>query len=146
MKKLFPTSLLLAGGLILVLQIPVFLTSALRADREQALWEASQEVAQKWGGRQSIIGPVLIVPFVQRGAEQLDSGQMKELSRTVIATFLPSQLSVVANQVTEMRSRGIFGIPVYRMQVDFEGAFDQPEFQEWGVDPADMVGTSCPGS
>ncbi len=138
MKKLFPTSLLLAGGLILVLQIPIFLTSALRADREQALWEASQEVAQKWGGRQSIIGPVLIVPFVQRGAEKLDSGEVKELSRTVIATFLPSQLSVVANQVTEMRSRGIFGIPVYRMQVDFEGAFDQPEFQEWGVDPADI--------
>ena len=139
MKNLFPFSLVLAGGLILFLQIPIFLISALRADREQASWEASQEVAQKWGGRQSIIGPALVVPFVQRGAEKLDSGKMKELSQTVIATFLPSRLSVAVNQATETRSRGIFEIPVYRMELDFEGAFDRPDFQEWGVDPGDIL-------
>ena len=139
MKNLFPVSLVVAGGLILVLQIPILLISGLRADREQALYGASTEVAQKWGGQQSIIGPVVIVPFVKREAEKLDSGEIRERSRIVKATFLPSQLVVVGNLASEIRSRGIFEIPVYRMELDFEGAFDPLEFQEWGVDPGDIL-------
>ena len=139
MKNLFPVSLIVAGGLILVLQIPILLISGLRADREQALYEASTEVAQKWGGQQSIIGPVVIVPFVKREAEKLDSGEIRERSRIVRATFLPSQLVVVGNLASEIRSRGIFEIPVYGMELDFEGAFDPLEFQEWGVDPGDIL-------
>ena len=139
MKQLFPISLLLVGGLLLVLQIPILLISGLRADREQARYVASQEVAQKWGGQQSIIGPVLVVPFVQRGTERLNSGEIKDLTRTLKATFLPSRLAVVVKQTSEMRSRGIFEIPVYRMELDFDGVFDQPLFDDWGVAPADIL-------
>ena len=139
MNRLFPISLVVVGGLILVLQIPIVLISGLRAERQGALYEASHDVARKWGGEQSIIGPVVIVPFVQRGAEKVNSGQIKEVSRIVSATFLPSRLSVVGNQVSQTRSRGIFEVPVYRLELDFDGSFEPPRFQEWGVDAADIL-------
>ncbi len=139
MNRSFTVSLLVVAGLILVLQIPILLISGLRAEREQALYETSTEVAGKWGDRQTLIGPLVVVPFVQRETEKLNSGEVRERSRIVTATFLPAQLEITGTQASEIRSRGIFEIPVYRMALDFEGVFDPLQFQEWGVDPGDIL-------
>jgi inner membrane protein len=37
---------------------------------------------------------------------------------------------------SEMRHRGIFGIPVYRLDLTVEGEFARPDFAKLGVDPA----------
>ena len=82
---------------------------------------------------------MLVVPFLQRGSEKLNSGEIGDRSRIVKATFLPSQLEVAGNLASEIRSRGIFEIPVYRMELDFGGAFDPLDFREWGVAPDDIL-------
>ena len=51
------------GLLALLLQIPIAMIGGLVAERQERRQAAVTEVSSKWGNVQSIIGPVLIVPY-----------------------------------------------------------------------------------
>src|SRR5580765_3339455 len=52
------------GFLILILLIPASMLESLIRERQSVRDQAMDEVSSKWGGKQTIGGPVLTVPYV----------------------------------------------------------------------------------
>jgi len=65
------------------------------------------EVTAKWGKQQSIIGPMLTVPYVRRFQEKEANGKIKTRTELFYASFLPDSLQVRGKVDCEDRYRGI---------------------------------------
>ena len=131
--------ILLIGFLILLLQIPIAKIRGIIKEREQTRQEAVSEVTAKWGGSQSLIGPVIVVPYVNRSLPPDNRRQRQPLPDVEYASFLPESLKISGRIDSELRYRGIFEIPVYRMALDLSGCFFRPDFSEWAVDANDIL-------
>ena len=127
------------GLLVLLLQIPIAMIGGLVAERQERRQAAVTEVSSKWGNVQSIIGPVLIVPYTYRSTETSASGLQITRTETRNAIFLPEQLRVRGSIDAELRHRGIFSIPVYKVGLTLEGEFTRPSFAELGLEPAGVA-------
>jgi inner membrane protein len=130
--------LLLIGFLLLLLQIPILMIKAQIGEREDRRRAAVNEVTEKWGKEQSVIGPMLTVPYVWRWIEPGDGGKQTIRTETRQATFLPDDLTIQGRMESETRYRGIFEVPVYRMTLEVKGRFVKPDFTGWGVDAKDI--------
>jgi inner membrane protein len=128
--------LLSVGLLALLLQIPIAMIGGLVAERQERRQAAVTEVSSKWGNVQSIIGPALIVPYTYRWTEASASGLQITRTETRNAIFLPQQLRIRGSIHSELRHRGIFSIPVYKVGLTLEGEFTRPSFSELGLEPA----------
>ena len=130
--------LLSVGFLVLLLQIPVSMIGRLVRERQQRRDAAIGEVSSKWGNAQSITGPSLVVPYAHRWTEAGMGGQLVTRTETRHAVFLPEQLRVRGTLDSEIRQRGIFSVPVYRLVLAVDGEFARPRFSELGIDAGAM--------
>ncbi|TNE60988.1 MAG: cell envelope integrity protein CreD [Bacteroidetes bacterium] len=106
--------------LVLVLLIPAFMVEGVIQERESRQTEAVMEVSSKWGHSQTLIGPVLAVPYEL--VHHDDEG--KELRReTQFAYFLPESLNVASTVAPEKRHRGIFDVVLYSSVLRLDGTF-----------------------
>jgi hypothetical protein len=55
------------GFLILLLHVPLAMTDGVLRERSQYRDEAVSQIASVWGGRQTVTGPILAVPYTYRG-------------------------------------------------------------------------------
>lgn len=130
---------LLLGFLLLVLQIPIDMVQSLTSEREARRNQAVEEVTAKWGRAQSIIGPVIVVPYVRRRIEEIKNGEKKVHTESYHAYFLPEELLVDGRISSEVRQRGIFEVPVYRVSLVMKGRFARPLFSDWDISPDDVA-------
>ena len=130
--------LFLLGFLALLLHIPIAMISGLVSERQQRRDAAIGEVSSKWGEAQSITGPALVVPYAHRWTEVAAGGQQVTRTETRNAIFLPEGLRVRGTIDSEVRHRGIFSVPVYKLGLVVDGEFARPRFSELGVDPASV--------
>ncbi len=121
-------------ALIVVLQIPVLFMSFLVQERRSRRDAAGQEIASKWGNAQTLIGPALVVPWEQRWTDTNAQGQRVERREWRRLVLLPESLHVRAHVASETRRRGIYGVPVYRLDAQIGGRFGRPDFAKLGVD------------
>jgi inner membrane protein len=128
--------LLSVGFLALLLQIPIGMIGRLISERQERRQGAVAEVSSKWGNSQAITGPALVVPYTHRWTEASAAGQPVTRIETRNAIFLPEQLRVRGALDSEIRNRGIFSIPVYRLGLTVEGEFARPSFSDLGIEPA----------
>jgi inner membrane protein len=128
--------LLSVGFLALLLQIPIAMIGSRVAERQQRRDEAVAEVSAKWGNAQAITGPALVVPYTHRWTSNDDKGQTVVRTELRHAVFLPDRLRATGGLEAETRHRGIFAIPVYRLDVTVEGEFARPDFARLGIEPA----------
>lgn len=129
---------MLISFLVLLLQIPIAMIDGLIGGRTTRHNEAVEEVTGKWGREQTVIGPVLVVPYVVRWFE--GEGENRKLrTKTRYGSFLPGDLAIDGRIETEIRSRGIFDVPVYKMTLHVEGWFSTPQFADWGVKSEDIL-------
>ena len=98
-----------------------------RSRREGAI----DEVTAKWGRLQVMTGPALIVPYVQRRVELDNKGQKVVREQTHHLTLLPETLSIRGEIESEVRHRGIFSVPVYRLKLEVSGRFVKPDLSEY---------------
>ena len=108
--------LLTVGLLVLLLQIPIAMIGGQVFEREHRGAEAIAEVSSKWGGKQAIAGPVLVVPYTRRWTETNRDGTQSVRTETRYANFLPDTLATRGIVTTEIRKRGIFSVPVYKLE------------------------------
>lgn len=122
--------------LVLVLMIPVAMIGSLVSEREARRATAVQEVSAKWGETQHVVGPFLVVPYGVN-VEGLENGKPVVVQRRAAqAVFLADSLVTKATLRTETRSRGIYRVPVYRMELLATGKFSRPDFAKLGISPA----------
>jgi inner membrane protein len=117
--------LLVIGFLILVLLIPGAWIQSLIHERQQRADEAMQEVFSKWSGSQTLTGPVLVIPFIERQEEETSNGK-KMVEYTRKAYFLPNTLDIKSKVEPTILHRGIFDAVVYNAAVDIRSSFNMP--------------------
>lgn len=131
--------ILLVGFLILLLQIPIAMIRGVINERENRRWEATKEVTAKWGEKQSLEGPTIVIPYIKRWPETYGDGKQQIRTKIQYANFLPEQLHITGRIDSDVRYRGIFKIPVYRMSATMKGQFKHPDFSEWGIESKDIL-------
>lgn len=111
--------LFVIGILILLLLIPVTMVTSLIRERENIRDEAVREVSAKWGGDQSVAGPVISVPY--------RSTHLNDESKPVItrgyAHFLPDSVNIKGQVDPQKRYRGIYLVVLYNAQLEISGRF-----------------------
>jgi len=130
--------LFLITGLALVLLVPIAMIWGLVSERQNRNREAAAEVSSKWGNTQTVIGPALILPYTARWTETTASGAIVHTG-VRNAVFLPKNLRMKGRIDVDSRSRGIFKVPVYGLNVSVEGEFGQPNLVELGIDPSSVA-------
>jgi len=121
--------------LVLALQIPIFFIDGVIGERRLRSHQATEEIASKWGREQKIIGPVLTVPY-ERRVEQEKDGKKIETQVIEYARFLAEELRIDAQVDGSLRHRGIFELPVYRLELALTGWFQRPDFSLLGIEPS----------
>src|SRR5215204_248676 len=92
--------------LVLFLLIPTFFVQELIQEREARQKEAIAEVSSKWAGRQTVTGPVIVLPYwLNEGADPAKQTRVRHF-----AYFLPEDLQVHASVVPQEKHRGIYKV------------------------------------
>ena len=130
--------LVTVGFLVLLLQIPIAMIGGQVSERKERGLEAVAEVSSKWGDRQVLTGPMLVIPFTHTWTEVSRDGQSVERTGFRYASFLPEELNVVATATSEIRKRGIFEVPVYKLDLKVTGRFTPPDLPNLALNPTAM--------
>jgi len=127
--------LLVVSALVFILLIPLGLIGELIYERESRRDAAIAEVNQIWGQSQVISGPVITVPY------RIVWKDEKDKTHTEIhkANFLPDRFEVTGTIEPQTRSRGIFDVAVYRVNLGFKGTFPAIDLSEWKIAPEDII-------
>ncbi len=120
--------------LILLLMLPISSIESLIYERKLNRATAVLDVSSKWGGIQTISGPVLTVPYRKYYSKTDENSDYS----THYAHFLPEVLKINAEVVPEIRERGIYEVALYQGLLDIAGNFKKPDFSVWSVDSADV--------
>lgn len=110
---------LIIGVLVLLLMIPTYFVQDLVKEREDRQKEAVAEVSGKWAGRQTITGPVLVLPYWHI---QPDTAR-RNIPVKKYACFLPDRLDVNATVTPQEKHRGIYKVMLYNSKTKMEGSF-----------------------
>jgi inner membrane protein len=140
--KPFALSLKLGGilGLVLLLQIPLFMIRGLLDERHERRNEAVGEITATWGRSQTLVGPVLVVPYRALRAiekETIVNGHVvhttEERMSDAYACFLPDELNVEGDIDPSTRHRGIYDTVVYTTRLKLSGRFAAPDLKPLGI-------------
>lgn len=128
------------GFLALLLLIPLAMVRGTLDERRGRHEAAVAEITQTWGRSQSVVGPILIVPYRENVATDewvvVDGRRVKEsriVERVGEAWFLPDQVSVAGELEPGELSRGIFRTTVYTANLRLSGRFRKPDFATLGL-------------
>ncbi|NLD38718.1 MAG: cell envelope integrity protein CreD [Desulfatiglans sp.] len=118
------------GVLILVLLIPALMIQNLIRERQARRDSVVTEINQKWGGRQTITGPFITVPFRVYYTDSTGTSQYN----IRYLHILPETLAITGNITHEMRKRGIFKTVVYDGKLKLNGRFRRPSPEKLNID------------
>jgi inner membrane protein len=128
------TRLLIIGGLALILLIPVEMIKGIIGEREARRQGVITEVSSKWGREQTIVGPILSVPYNVQSTD--DKGNTK--TTIAHAHLLPEQLSVQGGVKPEIRYRGIYEVVLYNAELQVNAEFQLAGLAELGISDRDI--------
>ena len=110
--------LLLVCALAVIMTIPAMLIHNIVYERSSGLDLAIAQVSETAGGQQSVLGPVITVPY----SHMPDPTKPNHLVYGIAVAFAESGTAVSQVNVAEKR-RGIHTIPVYEAQIDMAATF-----------------------
>lgn len=115
--------------LALILLVPAFMIQWVISDREWRRDDAVREISDKWGGEQTIAGPILNIPY------QVLEKDEQGVARMVVkyAHFLPEILQVKGELQPQIRQRGIYEAVLYTGNLQLSGRFAYPSFSDWAI-------------
>ncbi len=124
-KRSYTFRAIVVGILILLLLIPLAMVQDLIYERQGRKAEAESEVSRTWGGAQTIMGPVINVPYEVPVRYTVNDGSGRTEVRMDIhhAHFLPEQLNITTTLDPNKKHRGIYDVAVYASRTGMEGSF-----------------------
>lgn len=109
-----------------ILWIPTHLVMDLIKERKERQHEAVADISNKWAGKQTITGPVLMIPYTSSAAQKK------------YAWFLADQLDIRSLLSPQIRHRGIYNVVVYESAVFIKATYNDINWQVLGVS-ADQI-------
>lgn len=113
--------LLTVGLLVLILLIPASMVNSLIRERENIRDNAVEEVSAKWGGPQTVAGPVLSVPYERT----VINTEGKPVTERGYAHFLPDTVDMKGELLPQKRYRGIYVVVLYNAKLSVQGHFSR---------------------
>ena len=127
---------IIIGFIALVLLIPKFMILELIGERQKTADSSNQEVMQTWSLAQTVRGPVLMLPYIERSYDS----NGKELNEKIQSCYLlPKTLKIDGEIFPEKRKRSIYETVVYESGINFSGSFGQPDFETLKIAPDDIL-------
>lgn len=129
MNKSFLYKVLGMLALIALMSIAVGYVNGIILDRQQRQEEVKADIAKSSAGEQTLVGPVLVLPYVEEYTETTtDNGIKKtELKREQYqAVLMPDQLVLEGGFNTEYKKRGIYKALSYQLGGKIKGSFNLP--------------------
>ena len=120
------------GFLTLILLIPRVMIIELIRERETTATEVKNEVMQQWSMLNTVRGPVLTIPYIERVFDNKEKVYSEEKR---LAHFLPKSLKVDGEIFPEQRHRSIYDVMVYESKVAISGYFVAPDFESLKINP-----------
>lgn len=114
--------------LTVLLCIPLARIEDLIRERGISQREAAAELASTYTGAQTLIGPFLVQPYLERWMEPQRDAQgrlvgQEARSKERAHLVFPDKLHIEGSLAPQERYRGIFRIPFYTLDASLEGAF-----------------------
>ena len=111
--------LILICALVLLMAIPAMFIGAISYERSSVAKDVTMQVSERYGGQQTIIGPILSVPYETRRADG-----------TVLTghyLFYPDKGEIDFKSVeVENKTQSLYRVPVYAASGDLRASFDDP--------------------
>lgn len=125
----------LIGFLVLVLLIPTYLISGLVQERADRSEQVKREIAEQWGGRQEIRGPIISIPYWE--FIRSNDGKTRKVKNHTF--FLPSNLNVNGKLEPSVKHRSIFEMVVYNSNLNLNGSFDKLDYQKLKIFQENLI-------
>ena len=124
--------------LLLLLLIPLGLIKSLVYERQSRAAATQNEIVEGAGGSLHIVGPLLLLPYVEDVIEYRDDEKVVRKNRGTVCV-LPEDITVRGGLDVEYRYRGIYRVPVYAAHLSAEGRFATPRLDVYpeGAVPLD---------
>jgi inner membrane protein len=126
--------LAIIGILILLLLIPTGMIRGLIKEREDRRDTAIAEVNHKWGQSQTLVGPILTIPY-----KSYTTSKNNRFEIVKFAHFLPYELNIDGAVTPQIRHRGIYDVVVYNSKLNFSGKFSSPDLAKMNIRPGDVI-------
>ena len=120
--------------LSLLLLIPTVFIRNLIDERQNRRDSTIEEITSKWGEEQSVMGPVLVIPYERY--EKTSKNTF--ISKSYYFHLLPDELQIHGDMIPEVRYRGIYKVITYRSTLSISGTFSAGSFTSW-PDQADKI-------
>lgn len=134
MQKALLWKIATIAGLIVLLLIPLALIQNKIHERANFKAEVKQSIAESWTGQQSILGPILVLPYVIQWEEKIWDQQAEKYQKVVNTNrkkvyLFPQTIHLKSQIETEPRYKGIYKVPVYKNMLFSEGDFSALDIQ-----------------
>ncbi|TDQ16659.1 inner membrane protein [Algoriphagus boseongensis] len=134
-----PSFKLIVIGIIAgLLLIPKSFILDLIDERYVRLQDTEMEIQSKWSNEQTLIGPYLKISFWEN-VEYLDGKEKKSKKEKKHAFFLPENLEIKGNLLSESLHRGIFEVPVYTNSISLVGKFPELPLEKLKILPEQVI-------
>lgn len=125
-KRSLGLKLMVIFALIVLMGLPVMFISIISFDRASRAGEVTQEVGQTYGGAQTVLGPVLVIPY-----ERIIDGQRVEVGDYVMSAETGS--ATFYEITVSEKSRSLYRVPVYSAAGELSAMFGNVD--AWLGDP-----------
>ncbi|WP_411291682.1 cell envelope integrity protein CreD [Sphingorhabdus sp.] len=129
--------LFLAGIIGIALIIPLMMIYALVWDRQEQSNIAQNSIAAGWGGPQTIIGPVLVIPYTLNSIETFDENGSRKTRNVQIKKelFLSSESNALKTRLKpELKKKSIYESVLFVAANEGKARFVLPaDFARYGI-------------
>ncbi len=118
--------LITIGFIALILLIPKMMIMGVITERKFTSESAQLEVSKSWSNQQTIRGPILTIPYVDKILDK-DGKLVKEEIHEY--HFLPKTLAIKGELFPKELNRSIYHSIVYESTFQIEGKFEKPDLE-----------------
>lgn len=125
--------------------IPLQMIGSIVRDRQQLQQQVEETVASSFAGAQRVVGPLLVVPYVEREIVVSTDDKGKESRHTVEnqsqIVLMPAQLNYDGTADVEAKYKGLYKALVYQAKGVWRARFDVPVNYGIAANPAITIGS-----
>jgi inner membrane protein len=129
--------------LMAVLLIPLSMIGGIVSERQHLQHQVEGTVASSFAGPQRLVGPLLVVPFVEREIVVTTDDKGKETKRTVEhqrhISIVPEHLSYDGAAEVEARYKGLYKALVYQTKGVWRAKFEVPANFGLDINPSSIT-------
>ena len=113
--------LLLVCALVLLMGIPALFISLISYERSSRADEVTREVSQRYGGNQTVLGPLLVAPYTVMDTD----GAIARIGQYVV--FAETGRVRLDDLTTEQKQRSLYKVTTYQANAKFTALFKLPQ-------------------